>query len=451
MAASAQKPVSSLAAALATQSQSPLKPRDAGHPGISQSLPSSANAKGRSGLPTPPNSLSPTLPPQKALSPSVPSAEPTPLETVDSEAESVVLTGEELENAKARWKPLPPLNRSNLSGLEAQYGLTSELLAKHHIPEFLIQNGPVPIRNIIAHCTQTVPGFSRLPPGRARRMVVAALEQRGGGGRRGDVIFEKFGWGKWDARYRGQPPRHISKSRTQGDDSVTFSRELGNGNSGKHVPIDLRAVGAREQSAESWPSEEMDTFPEHEADKMSLDGEEEMRPTRRIPVVHPPSDSDMTDEEDWESMGPEAVRVGSYAGSQFSRSRRGSQFSASSRARPIMNPSQRARYGSHGSNYGLSLSPDAARNLSFSAGITPFSRIVHSSSLSSSLRIMQGVSRRSVSASAGPASPAIKPTLNAIHDASLSASASKTLGSGAACDSRQEREAVEALLSLGGI
>src|SRR6202012_4576612 len=32
-------------------------------------------------------------------------------------------------------------------------------------------------------------------------------ESRGGGGEKGDVLFEKVGWGRWDARVRGQPPR----------------------------------------------------------------------------------------------------------------------------------------------------------------------------------------------------------------------------------------------------
>src|SRR5256885_5159508 len=39
----------------------------------------------------------------------------------------------------------------------------------------------------------------------------AALEGKGSGGegagRDGDVQFEKVGWGRWDARIRGQPPR----------------------------------------------------------------------------------------------------------------------------------------------------------------------------------------------------------------------------------------------------
>ena len=68
---------------------------------------------------------------------------------------------------------------------------------------------PLAIRHIMGYLATSVPGFAAIPPTKARRLVVASLERSGGdpGLPHGGVVFEKVGWGRWDARRRGQPPR----------------------------------------------------------------------------------------------------------------------------------------------------------------------------------------------------------------------------------------------------
>ncbi|RPB28345.1 hypothetical protein L211DRAFT_751284, partial [Terfezia boudieri ATCC MYA-4762] len=75
--------------------------------------------------------------------------------------------------------------------------ITPSLLAKHYLPGILLQHGPLAIRHLTAYLIASIPGFSNIPPAKQRRLVVGALEA---GGVNGDVIFEKVGWGRWDAR-----------------------------------------------------------------------------------------------------------------------------------------------------------------------------------------------------------------------------------------------------------
>ncbi|KAF2664068.1 hypothetical protein BT63DRAFT_100092 [Microthyrium microscopicum] len=396
MAPVSAKPISSLAAALA-QAPSIQKARDAGHPANLQSLPSS---KHRGGLPTPPNSLSPTLPPHKGRSPSTRAV--GNLQTIESDID-LHDAGDDAQG----------LSTEALSGIEAAGAITPALLAKHHLPEILLHNGPLAIRFVLAHLTQTVPGWARIPPAKARRICVAALEGRAGGGINGDVVFEKVGWGRWDARYRDDPPRETSGQEQQ-DDATSASI------SAIAAPYGTRQRTGRKarqlQSPLLSPSEDHDHVSEHEADKMSLDGHEYDEPHRRsIPVIQPPDDSDVTDEEDWD-IGAEALLAGSYQPSYASR--RGSHVS--SLGRPSISSIQSHNVRPQFRNTSMpGLTVEAARSMSYSGGIMPFHR-VYSSSLSSSLR-MQGV-QGSIS----------------IHQQQE-------------CGSPQEREAAEALLRMGSI
>jgi hypothetical protein len=396
MALSVTKPISSLAAALA-QADSRSKSQDAGHPAPSQSLPT---PRQRGGLPTPPNSLSPTLPPHKGR------------------AFSAVESDLELHDAEDEPQQL---SKAALSGIQDAEQITPNLLAKHYLPDILLKNGPLAIRFVLAELTQNVPGFGRIPPAKARRLCVAALEARSGGGLEGETVFEKIGWGRWSARHRDDPP-HAEASSSSGDHSSPPPNL-------SSAPYGTRtATGTKIKSNSRYihspllsPNEDMDVVPEEEADKMSLDGEELSKPVRKyITVIEPPEDDEMTDEEDWASIGPEALRAGSYEPSNASHrgSRRGSHVS--SLGRPIL------KSGSISSPY---LRPQArkpslpvptidfARSMSYSGGIIPFQR-VYSSSLSSSLR-KQGVQE-----------PAPRQ-----RD----------------CGSPEEREAVEALLRLGSM
>ena len=124
----------------------------------------------------------------------------------------------------------------------ASVGVTTpSILSNHHLTEILLDHWPLAIRHIMEHLNTSVLGFSRLSSDQASLLVVTALEFHGndlntlfpefsrissaetrhfwelmlkgfGSGLRGgihsdDIIFEKVGRGRWDARVRGLPPR----------------------------------------------------------------------------------------------------------------------------------------------------------------------------------------------------------------------------------------------------
>jgi hypothetical protein len=160
---------------------------------------------------------------------------------------------------------------------------------------------------------------------------------------------------------------------------------------------------------------------------MSLDGDDDQDRRRRIPIIQAPEDSDMTDEEDWESIGPDGLNAQSYAASFASRRNSHSSslgrplhFSARASSIPIGSaakaPHHAVKRKFSGANIITSipgLNAVTARSMSYSGGILPFQR-VYSSSLNSSIR-MQGVQVQ------------------------------------AGCGSPREVEAVEALLRMGSM
>ncbi len=158
-------------------------------------------------LPTPPNSLSPTLPPRGANPYGTRSATAQVLDPIDSDLDLRDNLG-----VSERDGSIPRGRALGSPGFETAGAITPALLAKHHLPEILLNHGPLAIRHIMGFLTTAVPGFSGIPPAKARRLVVGALEGRGSGndraGLKGDVKFEKVGWGRWDARLKSHPARN---------------------------------------------------------------------------------------------------------------------------------------------------------------------------------------------------------------------------------------------------
>lgn len=198
--------------------------------------------------------------------------------------------------------------------------ITSALLAKHHLPDILLSNGPLAIRHIMGYLTTSVPGFSSIPPAKARRLVVGALEGRGdtthAGGIKGDVKFDKVGWGRWDARLFGQAPRanpELSLSPSlpaYGSGGIVINGATSN----VRRPVAPSSDWTRGMSEDV---EDVDMEME-DLDHMSLD-----EPCSSSSEA-PDDDDDMeglddpelaTDDEDWEAMGPQALREASYQGS----------------------------------------------------------------------------------------------------------------------------------------
>lgn len=359
----AAKPVSNIAVAFATQQLPSVdipKSHDAGHPGINTKHRVSASlppARQHGLLPTPPNSISPTLPPHK-----VRSAAHRGHAQVDSDID----LQDAVDHAASLGQP-QALSSAALSGLESSGAITPQMLARDYLPEVLLPHGPMAIRHVLAHLTQAVPGFSRIPPAKARRIVVAALESRGGGGESGDVLFEKVGWGRWDARIRGQPPREgqVPSSGTDGHlamsppSSIVGSYTMSNAG-GLQIPKSHHFGDRRDMySGTSWTGdsaisshdEEMDDMDvvQDEADKMSLDGgDNDSTSSHAGPDDTPISEhsDDATDEEDWAAIGPQALRRESVVRSGSLVNYNALSYSSSSRMRPSIGlakaaPSQR--------------------------------------------------------------------------------------------------------------
>lgn len=247
-------------------------------------------------LPTPPNSISPALA-AHGLKAQLQKAK---LEPVDSDLD----LHEDADGLKRSVSP-----HHDASGT-----ITSGMLATYHLPEILLNHGPLAIRHIIGYLTTSVPGFSGIPPTKARRLVVGALEGRGDGAKgENEVDFEKVGWGRWNAKRRGLPGR---------DREATPPDSLPNGG----IPISRNALRAQEKARANmfrsggesfhFSHDDQAIIPmmEDEADKMSMDGYESAScseaPDDDVTMNDDPED--VTDDEDWAAMGAAALRAESY-------------------------------------------------------------------------------------------------------------------------------------------
>ncbi len=333
-------------------------------------------------LPTPPNSISPSLPPQHFIGRGHVGTggerPPTP-HALDSEDPGH-------DDGQGRKRPRESAPVAIQPELDATGAITPALLAKYHLPDILLAHGPLAIRHLMNYLTISVPGFSRIPPARARRIVVGALEGRGsgggddtaesrtgaGGGLHGDVIFEKVGWGRWDARLQGQPSRRERRDGFgPGTPGQHHNHELSPPASvlstsfshsalplrGQQFPPNRGLAGASwtEESAEfSHHDDDYDeggnmdySAEEHEADRMSLDQEHDRSMVSSSSEADPTNSSpnedreeDVTDDEDWAGIGAAALRQASYtaASSAGVRYRGGGGFNYRVR-RPLKRPS----------------------------------------------------------------------------------------------------------------
>ncbi|OJD17801.1 hypothetical protein AJ78_02154 [Emergomyces pasteurianus Ep9510] len=329
---------SSIAMALAgkTASVEIPKPRDSGFSSGRDSFAAVPTRHHRHGqpvmLPTPPNSLSPNIHPHgfKRHHTNLPDSPPYAPVHVDSDID----LQDAVDHAKSQDQHHhTPLVAENLSSLAGSDAISPGMLAKHHLPDILLTHGPLAIRHIIGYLTTSVPGFSRIPPAKARRLVVGALEGRGSGGESpgvdGDVEFEKVGWGRWDARRRNQPPRHArdGPSSPPGSAPSSYSHEriqIPAGRKIRNVPGQYGSSMAGDSVVFSHSEfdngdHEDITMLEHEADKMSLDGDDRISycsssetPEDEIPMDGDWDEADATDEEDWAQIGAAALRARSY-------------------------------------------------------------------------------------------------------------------------------------------
>ncbi|KAI0143550.1 hypothetical protein GGR57DRAFT_349487 [Xylariaceae sp. FL1272] len=260
-------------------------------------------------LPTPPNSISPALNGLKAQ------FQKARLDSIDSDLD--------LHDDNASRAPVS-------SSFEAAGDITPSLLAKFHLPEILLGHGPLAIRHIMGYLTTSVPGFAGIPPSKARRLVVAALEGRGqghasetAGGVNGDVQFEKVGWGRWSAKQKGRRARSTGSRRSSPDRRMSpYPTGIPITQSGG-LKVSRARLNARPTSNGNSESLSHDdrygNRLENEADNMSLDSLD--RPgsasCSEAPdandIVMNDNSEDETDDEDWGAVGAAALRAASYS------------------------------------------------------------------------------------------------------------------------------------------
>jgi len=209
-----------------------------------------------------------------------------------------------VEHAAAQDQPAATLSREALAGLDATRQITALMLAKHHLPGIILGHGAMPIREIMGHLTQSVPGFSRLAPSKARRLIVAALEHRAGGGLNGEIKFEKVGWGRWSVA--GTSPHH-GRGVPIGTHGASHSGPTPPASmdsaGGLQIPKDMR--NPNDAYSGSWATGSTGTTQDEEmADGMSLDGSEASDSDTSDMDLENDLDDD-TDHEDWAALGPE--------------------------------------------------------------------------------------------------------------------------------------------------
>ena len=298
-------------------------------------------------LPTPPNSISPSLPPYQLrdrIGKQISAGSTNP--SVESDLD---IAGSGIESKSEDYHKFAGSGTDEehfgltTARLESAGAITPSLLAKHHLPDVLIQHGPLAIRHLMGHLTSSVPGFSRIPPAKARRLVVGALEGHSEDGQElplnPDIIFEKVGWGKWDARKAGQPrrerleltedtipentispPPSLPSYGHQDESRQTQANLVTNPNTENMISREqnINSIGARGSlPRQGLRHEDFDVL-EHEADKMSLDGDHassssEAASPDRLDITVDDNPGDETDDEDWRSIGAEALRKSSMS------------------------------------------------------------------------------------------------------------------------------------------
>lgn len=288
-------------------------------------------------LPTPPNSISPVLPPHGLKA----QLQRAKLEPIDSDLD--LQDGQDFHHAGNHHDHDHDHTATGLGSppYDSAGAITPAMLAKFHLPEILLNHGPLAIRHVMGYLTTSVPGFAGIPPAKARRLVVGALEGRGsggeGGGLDGDVEFEKVGWGRWDARRRGQPPRSCSTlssslRRERSPQQNNGSSSYGGSAAAAGIPIFpakagwsaertrltiSRSSGEDGESAVFSHDGRDITMLENEADKMSMDDSasascSEAPDEDDDDVVMNDDPEDVTDDEDWAAVGAAALRASSY-------------------------------------------------------------------------------------------------------------------------------------------
>ena len=167
-------------------------------------------------------------------------------------------------------------------------------LADTYLPALFAQHGPCAIRHLTQYLALNNNKFGSLELTKQRRLVVKALELRKG------TMYEKVGWGRWNIIETRSPGIFTPESLPVKKDSSSLSGSL------------------RSSSIPGMPQRGLDNYPQPSSyaqeflfsPSLSINGHNEHQ---EDDVDFDPLDLDMdedsaTDEEDWKSIGAQALR-----------------------------------------------------------------------------------------------------------------------------------------------
>lgn len=183
------------------------------------------------------------------------------------------------------------LSEGALIGLDRSQTISTSMLAHDHLPKIMLGNGPLATRHIMSCLAQTIPGFSRIAPNKARKMLLDALMMRTVPLGDGLVEFRKAERGRWHAHVVGDASGHpadLDKHAKRHAASESDVESCAISRPGSEAPPSPDA-----RFRDVWASISMRSHDEA-ADDMSMDDEA--------------SSGEETEAEDWFSKGPQAMR-----------------------------------------------------------------------------------------------------------------------------------------------
>ncbi|KAI0995519.1 hypothetical protein K3495_g12659 [Podosphaera aphanis] len=275
-------------------------------------------------LPTPPNSVSTSLP--KFGSNSYETSSITAQLALEGLEPYVNIRNHCSSSRKVRNDD----DRDRSSRSDAIRDITPALLAQHHLPNILLEHGPLAICHIMGFLTIDVPGFSRIPPTKARRLVVSALKARSstdnGGASNDGVIFEKVGRGRWEAKSKGcastypsgnQQPLSLITSALSLENLVKADKEQRRLDRTRlNTPSSIQTDDSNLLQYDDEVDVHIDdvAMMRNDTDKMSIDGDEVCSFSEsEDDGIMSDEFADMTDDEDWAALGAAALRAASYS------------------------------------------------------------------------------------------------------------------------------------------
>jgi hypothetical protein len=137
------------------------------------------------------------------------------------------------------------------------------------------------------------------------------------------VHFEKVGWGRWDARQRGQACRD---RQTTPPSSYKAGIPISKTGAAFRARARKNKAGSSGADSVQFSHDDYDmSLPENEADNMSMDGYESASCSEAPDddVVMNDDPEDVTDDEDWAAVGAAALRADSYPNMAAALSDRG--------------------------------------------------------------------------------------------------------------------------------